>query len=119
MILYKILKYVYIIRGCILFMVEYKFVQTLLYKSDEGAIEGDFIIGEDTLWANQKVVSEIFGTTSQNISQHFNNIIQDEELIENEVCLSSKELFGDNPEFIKKNFKKSNNRGRPQIIIYN
>ena len=30
-------------------MVEYKFVQTLLYKSDEGAIEGDFIIGEDTL----------------------------------------------------------------------
>ena len=94
-------------------MVEYKFVQTLLYKSDEGAIEGDFIIGEDTLWANQKVVSEIFGTTSQNISQHFNNIIQDEELIENEVCLSSKELFGDDPEFIKKNFKKSNNRGRP------
>ena len=41
-------------------MVEYKLVETLLYQSEEGAVEGEFIIGDDTLWATQKVVAEIF-----------------------------------------------------------
>ncbi len=63
-------------------MVEYKLVETLLYQSEEGAVEGEFIIGDDTLWATQKVVAEIFGTTNPNISMHFTNIVQEGELIE-------------------------------------
>ena len=31
-----------------------------------------------------------------------------------EVSISSKDLFKDHPNFIKKSLKKSNNRGRPQ-----
>jgi hypothetical protein len=29
-------------------------VKTLLYKGTEGAVTGDFIIGDETLWATQK-----------------------------------------------------------------
>lgn len=48
-------------------MVKQELVETLLYQSDEGAVEGKFIIGDDMLWASRNVVSEIFGTTGSNI----------------------------------------------------
>jgi hypothetical protein len=95
-------------------MVEFKLVEKLLYQSEEGSVEGEFIIGDDTLWASQKVIAEIFGTTNPNISMHFANIIQDGELIEKEVCIVSNKLFKEDSDFIKKSLKKSNNRGRPE-----
>ena len=95
-------------------MVEFKLVEKLLYQSEEGSVEGEFIIGDDILWASQKVIAEIFGTTNPNISMHFANIIQDGELIEKEVCITSNKLFKEDSDFIKKSLKKSNNRGRPE-----
>ena len=46
---------------------------------------------------------------------HFSNIVQEEELDEKETSISSKELFKEDSEFIKKSLKKSNNQGRPEI----
>ena len=63
-------------------MPEFKLIEKLLYKSEQNDIEGEFIIGNETLWTSQKIVAEIFGTTSANISMHFSNIVQDEELEE-------------------------------------
>ena len=94
-------------------MVKYELVKTLLYQSEDGAVEGEFIIGGETLWASRKVVAEIFTTTGQNISDHFKNIVQEGELEENEVCITSKELFKDDIEFSKNFLQNSNNRGRP------
>ena len=82
-------------------MVKYKLVDTLLYQSEEGAVEGKFIIGEDTMWTSRKIVSKIFGTTGQNISDHFRNIVNEGELEEKEVSITSKELFKDDLEFSK------------------
>ena len=96
-------------------MVKYKLVDTLLYQSEEGAVEGKFIIGNETLWASRKVVAEIFGTTGQNISDHFRNIVQEGELEENEVSISSKELFKDDLEFSKDFLQNPKKGGRPQI----
>lgn len=95
-------------------MVEFKLVEKLLYQSEEGSVEGEFIIDDDTLWASQKVIAEIFGTTNPNISMHFANIIQNGELIEKEVCITSNKLFKEDSDFIKKSLKKSNNRGGPE-----
>ena len=67
------------------------------------------------MWASRKTVSEIFGTSGQNISDHFKNIVHEGELEENEVSISSKELFKDDLEFSKEFLQNSNNRGRPQI----
>lgn len=41
-------------------MSKYKLVDAVLYQSDEGTVEGEFIIGDDTMWASRKVVAEIF-----------------------------------------------------------
>lgn len=90
------------------------YAKKLLYQSEDGAVEGNFIIGEDTLWANRKVISEIFGTTQQNISTHFRNIIQEGELIENEVSINENELFKDYTEFRKDSFLNSKKGGRPE-----
>ena len=96
-------------------MVKYKLVDTLLYQSEEGAVEGKFIISDETLWASRKVVAEIFATTGQNISDHFKNIVREGELEENEVSISSKELFKDDIEFSKNFLQNSKKGGRPQI----
>lgn len=95
-------------------MVDFKLIETLLYKNETSTIEGDFLIGDETLWASQKVVAEIFGTSSQNISKHFNKIIEDEELEENEVSISSKKLFEEHSEFINSELINSKKGGRPQ-----
>lgn len=39
-------------------MVEFKLVEKLLYQSEEGSVEGEFIIGDDTLWASQKLLQK-------------------------------------------------------------
>ena len=96
-------------------MVKYELVKTLLYESEEGAVEGQFIIGDDTLWVSRKVLAEIFDTTSQNISAHFSNIVSEGELEEKEVSISSKDLFEDDPEFSKKYLQNPKKGGRPQI----
>ena len=96
-------------------MVKYKLVKTLLYQSDESAVEGEFIIGEDTLWASRKVVAEIFDTTTQNISAHFLNIVSEGELEEKEVSINPNELFNDDIEFSKEYLQNSKKGGRPQI----
>jgi len=55
----------------------------------------------------------IFETTPSNISMHMQNIFQDGELKENEVSISSKELFKDQNEFIKDSLINSKKHGRP------
>lgn len=96
-------------------MVKYELVKTLLYQSEEGAVEGEFIFGNQTLWASRKVVSEIFGTDKSNISKHFLNIVSEGELEKKEVSISSKELFKDDLEFSANSSLNSKNGGRPQI----
>ena len=36
-------------------MAKYKLVDTILYQSEEGAVEGKFIIGDDTMWQVEKL----------------------------------------------------------------
>ena len=95
-------------------MPEFKLIEKLLYKREQNDIEAEFLIGNETLWASQKVVAEIFGTSSQNISKHFIRIIEDEELEENEVSISSKKLFENQNEFINSELINSKKGGRPQ-----
>lgn len=98
-------------------MVKYKLVDTLLYQSEEGAVEEKFIIADETLWVSRKVVAKIFTTTGPNISMHFENIVHEGELEENEVSMSSKELFKDDIEFSKNFLQNSKKGGRPQSGI--
>ncbi|MDL2246929.1 virulence RhuM family protein [Methanobrevibacter sp. OttesenSCG-928-K11] len=60
--------------------------KTLLYKGPEGSVEGDFIIGNETLWANRQTMADIFNVSVENIRQHLKNIFDHDELNKNSVC---------------------------------
>lgn len=55
---------------------------TLLYVSEEEAVTIEVILDSEneTMWANQKTMAELFNVTKQNISYHLNDIFETEEL---------------------------------------
>ncbi|MDR3062713.1 MAG: hypothetical protein LBU40_01060 [Methanobrevibacter sp.] len=66
------------------------------------------------MWASRKTITELFGTTSPNVTMHFKNIFQDDELNENEVSISAKDLFKNQSEFSKESLQNSKKGGRPE-----
>ena len=55
----------------------------LIYDNPNGKVRIDVIVQDETVWLTQKTMSELFGTTHQNISLHLKNIFASEELQEN------------------------------------
>jgi len=62
-----------------------KYSQFLFYQGSNGNIKIQVILGDETIWATQSSMAEIFETTKQNISYHLANIFNEYELIENSV----------------------------------
>ena len=52
----------------------------LLYETDEGKINVDVILKDETIWLTQKSMSELFECTTDNIGLHLKNIYNDKEL---------------------------------------
>ncbi len=57
----------------------------LFYSSNDGKVKVQIILGDETVWATQKTLGELFDTTKQNISDHLQNIFKTKELEENSV----------------------------------
>lgn len=60
----------------------------LLYETDEGKINVDVILKDETIWLTQKSMSELFDVNVPAINKHLNNIYDEEEL--NKVSTISK-----------------------------
>ena len=56
-----------------------------IYKAAEGEIIFDVDVEEETIWATQAQIAELFSTTKQNISLHINNCFKEGELDKNSV----------------------------------
>ncbi len=58
----------------------------VIYQAKNGAIEfqGDF--NNDTVWATQKQIAEVFGIGRTAVTKHIGNIFKDAEVGEKEVC---------------------------------
>lgn len=52
----------------------------IFYTTPNGKINIPVIVGEDTIWTNQKKIAEIFGVDVPNISKHISNIFEEGEL---------------------------------------
>jgi hypothetical protein len=61
------------------------FGDIIIYEGANGTPGIEVRLQGETVWLNQKQLTELFGTTKQNISQHIENIISDGELVENSV----------------------------------
>jgi prophage maintenance system killer protein len=57
-----------------------------LYKSDDGNIQMEVRLHEETVWATQRQMAELFSTTAQNITIHLKRIYQEGELEEKSTC---------------------------------
>jgi len=58
----------------------------LFYASENGNVNVQVILDEETVWMNEKGIAEVFNTSRQNINYHINNIFLDGELAKSSVC---------------------------------
>jgi len=48
----------------------------ILYKTEDGSINVDVVLKDETIWLTQKSMAELFGCSSDNISLHLKNIYE-------------------------------------------
>ena len=63
--------------------------QIEVYKIEKGEIVFNVDIEQDTIWATQNQIAELFNTSKQNISLHLNNCFKEGELDKNSVVKES------------------------------
>lgn len=57
--------------------------QVLIYQANDGSIQTEVHLQGETVWLNQKQMSDLFGTSTDNIGLHLKNIYAESELSEN------------------------------------
>ncbi len=74
--------------------------QFILYQlpDEEGVIQ--VVVKDETIWATQKAMAQLFGVGVPAVSKHLSNILEEGELIENSVV--SKMEITDNNDHCKK-----------------
>lgn len=53
----------------------------IIYKSEDGNVNVNVILKDDTIWLTQKGMAELFVCFTDNIGLHLKNIYLDEELL--------------------------------------
>jgi len=69
--------------------------QFLFYASNDGVVKVHVIVEGETVWASQKGMSEIFGTSRENVTIHLTNVFAEKEL---DVEAVSKEFLLPGPD---------------------
>ncbi len=59
--------------------------QILIYQSEDGRTKLDVRLEDQTVWLNQKQLTELFGKAKGTLSEHIKHIFEDEELEEGSV----------------------------------
>lgn len=57
----------------------------IIYKTQDGKVAIALYAKDGSVWMNQNQLAELFDTSKQNIGQHINNILEDNELNANSV----------------------------------
>ncbi len=60
--------------------------QIVIYQTEDGETKLDVRFQDETVWLTQKLMAELFQTTSQNITIHLKNIFDEGELDEEATC---------------------------------
>jgi hypothetical protein len=73
-------------------------IQFLIYQSAEQDVAVNALVCDETIWLSQKGMAELFGCTTDNISQHLKRIFAEGELIKESVTekISATALDGKN-----------------------
>jgi len=60
--------------------------QIIIYQTEDGQTKLDVRLENETVWLTQKLMSELFQTTPQNITIHLANVYKESELDETATC---------------------------------
>lgn len=79
--------------------------QIIIYQTENGETKLDVRFQDETVWLTQKLMAELFQTTSQNITIHLKNIFEEGELEEDSTCKDFLQVQKEGSRAIKRNQK--------------
>ena len=88
----------------------------LFYASENGTIKVQVFLGDDTVWATQRGISDIFDTTRENITIHLKNVFDSNELDEKAVCKESLLTAADGKRYPTKQRSKSTRLNSSHVV---
>ncbi|MBW9254424.1 MAG: hypothetical protein GJU75_04610 [Acidithiobacillus ferriphilus] len=74
--------------------------QFLIYQSEDGSTRIDVMLEAETLWLNQKQLTELFGKAKGTISEHIKPIFEDGELDEHSVVRLFRTTAADGKQYV-------------------
>ncbi|MBU2765173.1 virulence RhuM family protein [Acidithiobacillus ferrivorans] len=74
--------------------------QFLIYQSEDGSTRIDVMLEAETLWLNQKQLTELFGKAKGTISEHIKHIFEDGELNEHAVVRLFRTTAADGKQYV-------------------
>lgn len=69
--------------------------EIIIYQNSEGTIKIDVRLEEETVWLTQAQMATLFGKGRTTITEHIQNVFNEEELNENSVCRNFRLTAGD------------------------
>ncbi len=105
----------------------------ILYQTEDGNVNIDVILRDETIWLTQKSMAELFDVQRPSITKHLNNIFKEKELVRDSVCSILEHTAEDGKKYQTKyynldamiavgyrvNFKKATNLDIMKIILRN
>jgi len=76
--------------------------QIAVYQTKTGAIEFRRDLKNETIWATQAQMAEVFGVNSQAVTKHLKNIYQEGELSEKSTCSKMEQVQKEGNRLIKR-----------------
>ena len=79
--------------------------QIIIYQTESGETKIDVRLDGETVWLTQKLMAELFQTTSQNITIHLKNIFEEGELLEYSTCKDFLQVQKEGSRMVERNQK--------------
>ena len=83
-------------------------INPTIYQTKDGALQLRTDVTNETIWANQKQIAQIFEVTPQNITIHLKNIFSSGELDEKSTCKVSLQVQREGGREVKRKIKEYN-----------
>ena len=77
----------------------------VLYETEDGKINVDVILKDETIWLTQKSMSELFDVNSQAITKHLHNIFKEGELKKELTCSKMEQVQKEGNRIVKRNIE--------------
>ena len=76
----------------------------LLYTGNDGKVNIEVFLKDETIWLTQKAIGKLFGRSKATISEHLSNIFETGELDENSVVRNFRTTASDGKSYKTKSY---------------